>query len=40
MWRCVTYGNKATSWCVAFNDAATIANRLWGAGMWTWEFRP
>ena len=40
MYRAMTYGPKYTGWFTCHHDMGTYANRLWGPGMWTWEWRP
>lgn len=40
MWRAITYGMKATPWCVCSADAQRLGNHYFGLGMWTLEYRP
>jgi hypothetical protein len=39
MWRAITYGNKATIWCVCSSTAQRLGNKLFGLGMWTLEYK-
>lgn len=40
MWRGMTYGPKYTRWFVCYHDMAKHANKLWGLGSWTYEYKP